>query len=122
LRMPDNHQRIESNGSVQIDIHPDRHDKKEGTHKKHEGNAVDQFPFEKNNACAARPEAEEGDADDEVREMVPVLNGEQLNQEDLVGNESGGYEEDGKLNVHEWERGDHMLIMLAGQGDETYRY
>jgi hypothetical protein len=119
--MPDNHQRIERNEPVQIDIHPDRHDKQEGKGKKHEGQTVDQLPFEKNNACAARPEAKEGDADNEVREMVPVLNGEQLDQKYLIGNEGGGYEEDGKLNAREWERGGHMLIMPAGQGDETHR-
>lgn len=101
LRMPDNHQRIERNDPIQIDVHPDRYDEKEGADEKHEGQSVDQSLFKKHNTCAACPEAEEGDADDEICEMVPVLNGEHLNKEDLIGNEGGRYEEDGNLNACE---------------------
>jgi hypothetical protein len=102
LCVPDNHQWIERNEPVQIEIHPDRYDKKERTDKKHEGKAVIQLPFKKKDTRAACPEAKEGDADDEIREMVPVLNGEHLNQEELIGNQGGRYEEDGKLNAREW--------------------
>jgi hypothetical protein len=31
--------------------------------------------------------------------MVPVLNGEHLDQEELIGNQGGRYKEDGNLNA-----------------------
>ena len=53
-----------------------------------------QLSFKKKDKSAARPESKEGYADDEISEMVPVLYGEHFDQEDLVGDKSGRYQED----------------------------
>ena len=58
-----------------------------------------QLSFKKKNKSAARPEAKQGDADDEISKMVPVLYGEHLDQEDLVGDEGGRNQEDRNLNT-----------------------
>ena len=54
---------------------------------------------EKEDDGTARPEAQEGNADDEVSEMIPVLYGEHLEQQNLVGNEGCGNKKDGNLNT-----------------------
>jgi hypothetical protein len=48
---------------------------------------------------AACPEAQEGNADDEISEMIPELYGEHLEEQNLVGNEGYGNKKDGKLNA-----------------------
>lgn len=57
------------------------------------------LPFKKNDEGAACPEAHKSDTDDEIRKVVPVLYGEHLYKEDLVGNEGGRYQKDGGLNT-----------------------
>ena len=43
---------------------------------------------------AAGAEAQEGNADDEISEMIPVLYGKHLEEKDLVGDEGCGNKED----------------------------
>ncbi len=57
------------------------------------------MPFKKEDKGAACTEAEEGYADDEISKMVPVLYGEHLHQDKLIGDQGRRYEEDGSLNA-----------------------
>ena len=57
-----------------------------------------QSPPEDEDESAACTEAQEGNADDEISEMIPVLYGEHLEEQNLVGNEGRGNKEDGNLN------------------------
>ena len=54
---------------------------------------------EKEDDGAAGTEAEEGNADDEISEMIPVLYGEHLEEQNLVGDECCGNKKDGNLNT-----------------------
>jgi hypothetical protein len=57
-----------------------------------------QSPPEKEDKGAACAESQQGNADDEISEMIPVLYGEHLEEQNLVGNEGCGNKKDGKLN------------------------
>jgi hypothetical protein len=92
--VPDDHEGIERNRTVQVNIHPDREYEKEGTQEQDQREVILQLSFKKKDKSAARPESKEGYADDEISEMVPVLYGEHFDQEDLVGDKSGRYQED----------------------------
>jgi hypothetical protein len=50
--------------------------------------------FFKHDKGAARSEAKQGYADNEISKMVPVLYGKHLDQEDLVGDEGSRNKED----------------------------
>ena len=54
---------------------------------------------EKEDESAAGTEAQEGNADDEISEMIPVLYGEHLEEQNLVGDEGCGNKKDGNLNT-----------------------
>ena len=53
---------------------------------------------EKEDDSAACTEAQEGNTDDEICEMIPVLYGEYLEEQNLVGNEGCGNKKDGNLD------------------------
>jgi hypothetical protein len=47
---------------------------------------------------AAGSEPEEGDTDDQIGEVMPVLNGKELHEENLIADDNGGNEENGGLD------------------------
>jgi hypothetical protein len=99
MRVPDNHERIEGNHPVQVDIHPHRQYEKKRAGKQDKREVILQSSPEKENESAACTEAQEGNADDEISEMIPVLYGEHLEEQNLVGYEGCGNKKDGNLNT-----------------------
>jgi hypothetical protein len=99
MLVPDNHERIEGNHPVQVDVHPHRQYEKKRAGKQDKREVILKSSPEKKDESAARPEAQEGNADDEISEMIPVLYGEHLEQQNLVGNEGCGNKKDGNLNT-----------------------
>jgi hypothetical protein len=98
MRVPDNHEGIEGNQPVQVDVHPHRQYEKKRAGKQDKREVILQRSPEKEDKGAACPKAQEGNADDEISEMIPVLYGEHLEEQDLVGNKCCGNKKDGNLN------------------------
>jgi hypothetical protein len=97
--VPDNHERIEGNHPVQVDVHPHGQCEKKRAGKQDKRKVILQSSPEKEDESAACTEAKEGNADDEISEMIPVLYGEHFEEQNLVGNEGCGNKKDGNLNT-----------------------
>ena len=92
--VPDDLKRIERNGLDHAKLPGAVAAKEQGADDEGCGKARLQPSPHQRHEGSARPEAEQGNADDHVGEVVPLNDGEQPNEQDLVGQDPGREERD----------------------------
>ena len=113
-RVPDDLQRVKGHSLPHGERQDHRHAEEQRRHRESALQPWLDAPSQQRDRRTAGAVAEQREADDHPREVMPLHDRQQAHQQDLVSDRCGRYEQGRN------EQATHVLV-LAGQGNETHR-